>query len=201
MQYSDSITDLAAAMAKAQAALKPAVKSSPNPAFKSKYADLAAVTDAARVYATEGVAVVQDVTMDDAAVHVRTRLFHQSGQWMEFGPFSVPVTKRDAHGTMSAVTYARRGALASCLLIAADEDDDGNAAVQGTPAPIVQTKPLGYDAWIDDLVAVADTGTPALQRAWQAAAPASRTYLGVVEAKTWAAIKARAAAVDGVAQP
>lgn len=129
MTTSDSITEIAAAAAKAQADLQHAKKQSLNPAFRSKYADLASVLDAAKVYARHGIAVFQDIQSCETGVSVWTRLAHSSGQWMEFGPFVVPVAKRDAHGMASAATYAKRHAATAALLIAADEDDDGNEAV------------------------------------------------------------------------
>jgi hypothetical protein len=42
--------------------------------------------------------------------------------------FSIPVTKQDAQGYGSAMTYAKRYSLAAALGVVADEDDDGNAA-------------------------------------------------------------------------
>jgi hypothetical protein len=45
---SDSIKELAAALAKVQASIQPASRNATNPHFKSKYADLGAVWDACR---------------------------------------------------------------------------------------------------------------------------------------------------------
>jgi len=46
---------------------------------------------------------------------------------MEFGPLSIPMGKRDAHSTGSAISYAKRYALCAALGIVT-EDDDGQAA-------------------------------------------------------------------------
>ena len=196
MQTSEQVHELAAAMAKAQLKLKAAAKDAVNPAFRSRYADLAAVAEAAKVYASEGIAIVQEATSNDAGVSVSTRLLHASGQWLEVGPLTVPVAKRDAHGIGSATTYAKRYSLgAAGLIVAGDEDDDGNAAVAATtPAPVAApTKPSGYPAWLKGFTASADDGIAALTAAFQAAPADCRTYYqATVAPKDREALKARA---------
>lgn len=194
MTTSEQINEIAGACAKAQLELKPAVKDATNPHFKSKYADLAAIMDASRAYARHGVAVWQDATAGDGAVLVRTRLAHSSGQWIEVGPFSVPVGKLDAHGVGSATTYAKRYALASALGIAAEEDDDANAAVQSNGRAAVQKPqaPEGFDDWLIDLEAVADNGIEALKAAWSKSQPYFRKYLTDTNGAKWDALKAKA---------
>lgn len=137
MRTSDQINELAAASAKAQAAMKPAIKDSVNPAFKgAKYADLTAVWESCRKPLTEnGLTVWQDVTTADGGtngISVITRLVHSSGQWVEFGPLVVPLSKHDAHGVGSATSYGKRYALAAAIGVIAELDDDGNAAVDKT---------------------------------------------------------------------
>lgn len=133
MLTSESINDLAAALAKAQAVMAGASKDKTNPAFKSKYADLASVWDACREALTaNGIAVVQMTRPSEAQeVIVETRLCHSSGQWIE-GALAIPVTKNDAQGFGSCLTYARRYALAAAVGVAPD-DDDGNAAAAARP--------------------------------------------------------------------
>ena len=193
MTTSEHIADLAAAMAKAQQALRPALKDATNPHFKSSYADLASVLEAGKVYAAQGIAFVQDVQLDGDGVAVRTRLIHASGQWLEVGPLTVPVGKRDAHGVGSATTYAKRYALQAALGMAS-EDDDGNQAT--TAAPQTTTKqpatPAGFDAWLLDLEATALDGEAALKAAWEASSPDLRAALG---RERLAALKAKAAKV------
>lgn len=145
MQTSEQINEIATALAKAQGELKPAVKDAVNPAYRSKYADLASVWAACHeAFPKHGIAIVQDLRAEDGCVSVITRLAHASGQWMEFGPFHVPLAKQDAHGVGSAATYAKRYALCAAVGVSADEDDDGNAAVGETPAPRSQTKKPPY---------------------------------------------------------
>lgn len=139
MVKSDSIAALAAALAKAQSKMGPAKKDAVNPHFKSRYADLASVWEAARGPLTEnGLAVVQTLDDSDRGACVVTTLMHSSGEWIS-GRLTLPVSKSDAQGYGSAITYARRYGLAAILGIAAD-DDDGEAAVRapaarGLPAP------------------------------------------------------------------
>lgn len=194
MTTSEQINEVAAACAKAQLEMKHAAKTAVNPAFRSKYADFASIVDAARVYAQHGIAVWQDVTLTEQGAAVVTRLAHTSGQWIEFGPLTVPLGKRDAHGVGSATTYAKRYALSAALGIAADEDDDGNAAVApSTTKPVaVATVPAGYADWLLDIEVVAEQGTAKLQDAWKASRKEYRDY---IDPKVWASIKAKASKV------
>lgn len=127
MNKSESIAKLAEALSKAQGQIKNAVKDSANPYFKSKYADLASVWDACRnELAANGLAVVQIPAMRDGKVCVTTVLMHSSGEWID-GDLELTPVKSDPQGAGSAITYARRYALAGFAGIA-PEDDDGNAA-------------------------------------------------------------------------
>lgn len=138
MNKSESIKELAAALAKAQGAMKGAVKDAANPFFKSKYADLSSVVDAIREpFAKNGLAYIQlgEATEQDE-VRVETVLTHESGEWIS-SVLTLPVAKNDAQGFGSALTYARRYAL-SAMAGVAPEDDDGNAATAAAP-----TKPAG----------------------------------------------------------
>lgn len=125
---------LDAALAKAQGEILGAHKDKLNPAFRSKYADLAAVFDACRpALSKHGIAVTQwPVHSTDNRLHIITRLAC-GGEWLK-AHFSIPVSKADAHGYGSATTYARRFALSAAVGVAPDEDDDGNGAV-ANPSP------------------------------------------------------------------
>lgn len=190
MTSSEAINDLAAAIAKAQASMKPAVKDARNPHFNSTYADLAAVIEAAKTYAAHGIAIVQDVTTSETGVSVTTRMIHASGQWLEFGPLTVPMGKRDAHGVGSATTYAKRYALQGAALIPSD-DDDGNAATQA-PAQAIAT-PRGFDEWQIALETIAkNEGAEALKEAWKTSRAEFRKFMTEHRRDEWEAIKARA---------
>lgn len=147
MQKSEQINELSAALAKAQAQIENASKTSNNPHFKSKYADLAEVLNTVRpVFAANGIAIVQMPSFAGGIVSVETMLTHASGQWIS-NVCSTPVSKQDAQGVGSAITYLRRYSLAAFAGVA-QEDDDANAAVGHAPkqqkpqaAPAPQAKP------------------------------------------------------------
>jgi hypothetical protein len=128
MEQSETLTELAPALAKAQAEMKPAAKDSRNPHFNSKYADLASVWEACRgPLATNGLSVIQTPETEGPTVTVQTMLLHASGQWVRT-KLTVTAVKSDPQGIGSAITYARRYGLAAVVGVAPEEDDDGNAA-------------------------------------------------------------------------
>ena len=133
MSQSESIKELATALCKVQGQLTFAKKDSTNPFFKSTYADLESVWDSCReALAKNGLAVIQmPGNFFEGRMWLITRLVHSSGEWIE-QEMSIPVTKQDAHGCLAAVTYMRRGALASFVGIV-QADDDGNTAAQPKP--------------------------------------------------------------------
>jgi hypothetical protein len=133
MNSSQSIGALAAALVKAQSAIQGAKKDTANPFFKSKYADLSSVVDAIKKPATDnGLTWTQVMHDADNAAKVETIILHSSGEWLSCGVISVPVSKQDAQGYGSALTYARRYSLSAAFGVA-PEDDDGNAAAAAAP--------------------------------------------------------------------
>lgn len=125
----DSIAELAVALAKAQASIASAAKDKQNPHFRSSYADLASVWEACRGPLTaNGLSVVQSPSTEDRAVRIETILMHSSGQYIR-SSLSIPLTKGDAQAIGSAITYGRRYALSAMVGVAPDDDDDGNSAV------------------------------------------------------------------------
>lgn len=127
MNKTDSIAELAKALAKAQGEIENASKNAANPHFKSKYADLAEVLNTVRpVFSLHGLSVLQMPSFDGGIASVETMLMHTSGEWIS-NTCSAPVSKNDAQGVGSAITYLRRYSLAAFAGIA-QEDDDGNSA-------------------------------------------------------------------------
>ena len=128
--------NIASALVRAQRGFAPALKTSTNPHFRSKYVDLAgcieAVVDALNA---AGIALIQRTSEDSTGVTVETVFVHESGEMLECGKLHVPASKQDPQGYGSALTYARRYSLMAAAGIA-PEDDDGNAASK-TPAPKV----------------------------------------------------------------
>lgn len=126
MTASNELDQLGKALASAQAEMKNAKLNKVNPHFKSKYADLAEIRDTVTPALTKnGIAVVQGTDATDNGLVVFTRLIHSSGQWIE-SRFPIPYDKPQTMG--SGITYGRRYTLSAVCNIAADEDDDGNAA-------------------------------------------------------------------------
>ncbi len=146
MNSSENLNELAAALAKAQGAMKGALKDSANPFFKSKYADLESVWDACRKPLTDnGLSVVQFALPLEGHHEITvliTRLLHSSGQWIEG---SLPIKAKDdspqAQG--SGMTYARRYGLAA--MIGVYQTDDDAEAAQGRHSPHPDTSKVSPD--------------------------------------------------------
>lgn len=143
MKGSSELNEIAKALALAQGSMKPAAKDSANPHFKSRYSDISSVWEAIRSpLSTNGISALQDVVTEDGKVSVSTILLHTSGQWMEFGPLKINLSKADAHGVGSAVSYAKRYALCAAVgVVSGDEDDDGNAAIAKKEEPKKEEDP------------------------------------------------------------
>ena len=149
MEYmSQSIGNLAAALAAAQAEMKPAKETANNPAFRSKYADLTSCFEACNAVLPKHKLSISQVMVaaPEGYVSVQTLLLHESGEWLS----SVCTLKADgnrgvnaAQAAGSAITYARRYGLTAIVGLATD-DDDGNAA--GAPSQPQQRKPAQQPA-------------------------------------------------------
>lgn len=135
LKFSEEIKDISTALSKAQGELENANKNATNPHFRNNYADLATILNVVRpVLAKHGLAITQHPSFGDGIVYVTSLLSHSSGQWMQ-SCISTPVSKADAQGVGSAITYCRRYSLAAIAGIS-QEDDDGNAAsVKNTETP------------------------------------------------------------------
>ena len=125
---SESIAALTSALSKAQGEISFAKKDSTNPFFKSKYADLESVWEACRdALSKNELAVVQSPDVVDGQVVLITTLSHSSGEWME-SKMPLMLTKQDPQTLGSALTYARRYALAAMVGVV-QSDDDGEQAM------------------------------------------------------------------------
>ena len=125
---SETIGALAAALAKAQGAIKPAPMDRDNPFFKSKYATLTSLWESARAaLAANGLAVTQATDFDnDGKIVLVTTLMHSSGEWIG-SVYPVDPVDRKPQSLGSAITYARRYAFGALVGLSSDDDDDGNA--------------------------------------------------------------------------
>lgn len=127
MDKSGSIKELATALNKAQNEMGGAIKDANNPFFKSKYADLGSVVKAIKEpFANNGLSYSQFPITDGDRVGIDTILMHSSGEWLSQS-FTVKLTKQDAQGAGSAITYCRRYGLQAIAGVPS-EDDDGQAA-------------------------------------------------------------------------
>lgn len=122
--------NIASALVKAQKTFSPALKTSTNPHFKSRYADLSACVEAViDSLNANGIMLMQQCHESETGVTVETLFVHESGETFSAGKLHVPAAKQDPQGYGSALTYARRYSLMAACGIA-PEDDDGNAASQ-----------------------------------------------------------------------
>lgn len=138
---------LAQALVAAQAEMPAVPRDGTNPHFKNRYVTLDALLAKVRpVLNKHGLAVAQFPSADsEGRPTLVTLLVHESGDRLEYtAPLLLP--KADPQGQGSAITYMRRYALAACLGISDQDDDDGNASSSGreprgtnAPSPAPQT--------------------------------------------------------------
>jgi hypothetical protein len=131
MKISDEKKEIAKAMSNLQKELKPALKDRVNTHFNQNYATLDSVWEALREPLTNnGLFVSQDILTQEKTVSIYTIVVHVSGESIEFGPLTMPVTKLDCQGFASAISYGKRYALQAIFGVTSGEDDDGNLAAQ-----------------------------------------------------------------------
>ena len=141
---STGIPELVAALSKFQGAMTSVPKTSENPFFNMKYADLGAIWDMCRKpLADNDLALVQTTVVDGEKVYLDTTLYHKSGQSIT-GRYPITPMKQvqgqgwapsnDPQSIGSALTYARRYAMSAMLGISSDADDDGEASMARTAA-------------------------------------------------------------------
>lgn len=168
MEHSETLGHLAAALAKAQAAMPRAQENATNPFFRSKYADLGAVWDAAREpLAANGLSVVQFpasggpvpfatrepamqkgepdklVVVETATLGLTTMLLHESGEWISHTIYLPAVEEKGrspAQAAGSIISYLRRYGLSAVLGIVTGEDDDGDMGRQPQQAAAPRPK-------------------------------------------------------------
>lgn len=129
MRTSEQIQAISEAITKAQGDIKAALKSGANPHFRSKYSDLFDIVESYReAFKLHGLAIIQGAAYKQEGWVLETRLIHKSGEWIE-SDFPILAKDNSAQAIGSAVSYAKRYALAAITNTASvDEDDDGNKA-------------------------------------------------------------------------
>lgn len=97
-----------------------------------KYAKLDSVVDVIKeAMSGKGLSFNQEVGYDEQGnILITTNIFHESGQWLSFGPLGLPKdtgkSMSDVQGAGSSITYARRYSLAAATGLASEEDVDGS---------------------------------------------------------------------------
>jgi hypothetical protein len=139
------------ALCAAQANMGKVTKGSINPAFKSRYADLADVVSVVvPALSDQGIAMYHSMIRDDEGMIMRTTLSHGATDTHIHCDVPLIVDRNNMQGMKSATTYAKRIGLESLTGIAPDTDDDGNAAAKAPPKQ--QPKPPVEDemAWFKE---------------------------------------------------
>lgn len=133
MNKSNTIGELAKALAVFHLKVDTVKKDAKNPFFKSSYASLSNIIEAINDPLIEaGLSYSQFPDGDNG---LTTILMHgDSGEFIE-ATYSMRPVKDDPQGRGSVITYQRRYALAAILGLNIDEDDDGNTATFGGKTP------------------------------------------------------------------
>jgi hypothetical protein len=139
MQQSESITELALALSKAQAEMPPILMDSRNPYYDSKYASLGAVIQGSAPILTKfGLSISQFPVSELNTIGVTSVLMHSSGQWIR-ETVTIPFpddSKKPAQEAGIFISYLRRYGWSAIAGLCTEEDTDGEHAPKaGKPAP------------------------------------------------------------------
>lgn len=151
LQKSDSIKNLTKALITFHVKVDTIKKDAKNPFFKSSYASLSNILDATNDALIESGLTISQFPVSEYGLE--TILMHESGEWIEAN-FTMKPVKDDPQSRGSAITYARRYAIAAILSLNIDDDDDGNLATHGTASPYENTE----KKWLN-------TNTPEFEKA------------------------------------
>jgi hypothetical protein len=122
------------ALCAAQAEFGKVQKGSTNPAFKTRYADLADVAGVViPTLSAHGVAVLHYMVGESENMAMRTEFVHANSESRVSCDVPLIVDRNNMQGMKSATTYAKRIGLESLSGVAPDTDDDGNAAAKAAP--------------------------------------------------------------------
>jgi hypothetical protein len=144
MNKSESIKELAAALAEAQSDF-PAiprdrtvtVKTKSGATYQFSYAPLDTILANIRpAMKKNGLAFLQSVNGEA----LTTTLLHKSGEWITSDPLPIKVVEAGSQAMGSAITYAKRYALTALLGIVTEEDDDGAAADGHESKPVEKAR-------------------------------------------------------------
>lgn len=136
MEHSQSIKELATALARAQGQTQEATKESTNESFNSSYADLNSVWNACRkALSDNGLSLTQAPEKEGLV----TILMHSSGEFIKTF-ITYPDNKDEIQTPVqqlgSTITYLRRYVLASMVGIASKDDNDGQLVTTNNKIPM-----------------------------------------------------------------
>jgi len=136
-----AIKDFVESFCRAQKAFKKITKSTNNPFYNSKYADLETIIEATnKALCDNWLMVTQHTISEGDLVGVLTVLMHKGGHSISSKLLLKPA-KNDPQGVGSTITYARRYSLSAILGVASEDDDDGNNASQPNDKPESKATP------------------------------------------------------------
>lgn len=137
MKTSTEIKELIGSLLKCQGEI--VKKSSTNPHFKTKYADLTSIIEASELKNNGLTVITLPAGMTEHGMKMITRLdHHSSGQFMEQEleiPFGHAMTPQ---GFGACLTYARRYCLAAWINMGQEDDDANSVSVHQSNAPAKQ---------------------------------------------------------------
>lgn len=149
MKSSESLSNLATALSKAQGEAKDIVKGKQG--YGYKYATLESILSMLRpILSSNGLSVIQSNGNEGNLITVTTRLMHSSGEWLEDSggvEFQLLKGMNNAQSVGSAISYLRRYQISAFMNITSDEDVDGEVDVgqakKNTQSPSENKQTLG----------------------------------------------------------
>ena len=129
MKTSETIKNIAVAMAKVTAEIQNPLKNQNG--YGYKYATLDSILEKVRpILAKNGLSILQSQEIQESSIIVTTLLMHISGEYIETraeAPFTTLKGMNDYQSLGAGITYLRRYAISSLLNIASEEDTDATS--------------------------------------------------------------------------
>ena len=157
MEKSESIKEIAKALALFNIKVGKISKNRTNPFFQSKYADLSSILEAIATPLSECNLVLNQIPDGDG---LTTIVIHtESGEYLQANGLMRPI-KNDPQSMGSAITYQRRYSICAILGLNVEDDDDGNKSsiltAKATAAPAKEGEPT---EWLNKWTSKAMTET------------------------------------------
>ena len=124
----DSKSALITSLIKAKQSFDAIKKDKKNPHYGNRYATLDSVLESVEKHLHDnGLVMSQTLFSENNTLYLVTSLMHESGEKLE-STYPIPIDSNPQKMGIS-ITYARRYSVCAILSVTADEDDDGNGAV------------------------------------------------------------------------